>query len=282
MKEPPRLADGIGRVEIAAGDLCRQRAAPGQDRVRQRPERRRGRGTAVRQEPRGAPEIGDPLPLRQDGRPARQRGERTLLRAHLLQRVVGRRLEREPHRQGLAQRATSSCRPRTAAGGFGGAPRRLVIRRLPQVGEPRSEQAVADLEPVIEKAQRPIGRERRQPERQTRELDGHRVQVDAVQASLGDRSPDGDSVARRRCRSSGSRRCERAPPRTPPPDTGRRRPETRRCPWPDRRRAAAGCVRVSRRAPAVRASGARRSRRSAAACRTSRSPSEDRIPDSSA
>ena len=48
---------------------------------------------------------------------------------------------------------------------------------------------------VIEKRQRPVGRERRQPQRQPRELDGHRVQVDAVQAPLGNRPPRRHALA---------------------------------------------------------------------------------------
>ena len=43
---------------------------------------------------------------------------------------------------------------------------------------------------MIEKAERPIGGERRQPQRQSRELNGHRIEIDAEQASLGDRPPD--------------------------------------------------------------------------------------------
>ena len=45
------------------------------------------------------------------------------------------------------------------------------------------------LEVVIEECERPIGRERRQPQRQPGELDGHRVHVDAVQTPLRHPSP---------------------------------------------------------------------------------------------
>jgi len=48
---------------------------------------------------------------------------------------------------------------------------------------------------VIEERQRPVGRERRQPQRQPRELDGHRVHVDAVQAALGDHPPRRHALA---------------------------------------------------------------------------------------
>ena len=60
--------------------------------------------------------------------------------------------------------------------------------------EPRAEQAVADLQPVIEKAERTISGERGEPQREARELDRHRVEVDAVQDALGDRPPHPDPV----------------------------------------------------------------------------------------
>ena len=46
---------------------------------------------------------------------------------------------------------------------------------------------------MVEKTQRPIGGERREPQRQARELDSHRIQIDAVETSLGDGPADGDA-----------------------------------------------------------------------------------------
>ena len=194
VKEPPRLADGVGRVEIPAGDRRRQRAAPGQDRVRQRrrtPTRARRRppaGTTRRTRDRRSASTATRRPSGPSARPA-----------HAPSRAPA------PACRWASSRArTAPAAPRAARSSIvvvveqrqgASAPRAPArVRRVPQVGEPRAEQAVADLEVVIEKAQRPIGRQRREPERQPRELDGHRVQVDAVQASLGDRSPDGDPV----------------------------------------------------------------------------------------
>ena len=145
-------------------------------------------------------------------------------------------------------------------------------RRPPQAGKPGAQQAVTGLKVVIEKRQRPVGRERRQPERQPRQLDGHRVHVDAIQAPLGNRPPRRHALALAEIAAVVAHRSGPAPLRTPRPDSGRRRPGTRRCPSPDRRCEAGGCVPGSHRAPAVRASGERGSRRSAGACRTSRWP----------
>ena len=46
--------------------------------------------------------------------------------------------------------------------------------------EPRTDQAVARLQPVIQETERPIAGEGRQPQRQTGQLHGHWIQVDAV------------------------------------------------------------------------------------------------------
>ena len=42
---------------------------------------------------------------------------------------------------------------------------------------------------MIEKGQRPVGRQRSKPERQPSELHRHRVDVDSEEASLGDDAP---------------------------------------------------------------------------------------------
>src|SRR5580765_8365207 len=55
---------------------------------------------------------------------------------------------------------------------------------MPQVGEPRAKEAVPDLEPVIEKAERTISGQRREPEREARKLDSHRIEIDAVEAAF--------------------------------------------------------------------------------------------------
>ena len=58
----------------------------------------------------------------------------------------------------------------------------------------RAKQAVADLKAVIEKTERPIPGERGQPQRQARELHGHRVEINPVQTPLGNGSADGDAL----------------------------------------------------------------------------------------
>ena len=65
-------------------------------------------------------------------------------------------------------------------------PRRVEVgdAELAQVGD--AEQRVAGAQRVVDERERPVLRERDQPERELGHLDGHRVLVDAVQAALGD------------------------------------------------------------------------------------------------
>ena len=171
-----------------------------------------------------------------------------------------------------AQRRVDRARRRRAAARFAAAARRPGVRRPAEIGEPRAEQAVADLQAMIEKAERPIGGQRRQPERQPRELHGHRVQIDAVQAALGDRAPNGGplcvaDVARVAGAGADQRRLVRAR-QIAAGGHQKRAAAHRRIDDPELQ----DVVRCRRRARAGRACGGRRSRRSAAACRTSRSP----------
>ncbi len=57
---------------------------------------------------------------------------------------------------------------------------RARVGPVSEVREPGAKQAVADLQPVIEKTEWAICGERGQPERQSRELDSHRIDIDAV------------------------------------------------------------------------------------------------------
>ena len=63
--------------------------------------------------------------------------------------------------------------------------------RLAETREPGPEQTVARLQMVIEKRQGTVGRKRCKPQREARELDRHRIEIDAEEAPLGDCSPDG-------------------------------------------------------------------------------------------
>ena len=71
-----------------------------------------------------------------------------------------------------------------------------IRRRTAQTRDPRAEQAVANLKVVIEKAERTIGGQRRKPERQARQLDRHRIEIDTVQTAFSDQSTDCGSLAR--------------------------------------------------------------------------------------
>ena len=90
-------------VEVPVGRWPRAaRRVRLQHRVGQRAER--GRRRRARRAPRTtrAPEVRDPFPSRERASAAGHRGERPFLLAHLIQRVVRRRLEREAHRQRVA------------------------------------------------------------------------------------------------------------------------------------------------------------------------------------
>src|SRR5258707_837122 len=67
-------------------------------------------------------------------------------------------------------------------------------RRVTQLRQPGAEQAVADLETMVEETERPIGRQRGQPERQAGKLDRHRIEVHSVQAALGDGPADAGAL----------------------------------------------------------------------------------------
>ncbi len=107
--------------------------------------------------------------------------------SHLLRGVRGLQSQRKSARNGVAQRLAKHGRLEQR--------QRDVVPSLPrwrmtQVREPRAHQAVAGLQMVVQKRERPVGGKRRQPQRETGELHGHRVQVDAVQAALGDAPAD--------------------------------------------------------------------------------------------
>ena len=68
---------------------------------------------------------------------------------------------------------------------------RAARRMLPlHVFHRRAHQAVACPQVMVEEGQRPIGRQRREPERQASELHRHGIDVDAVKASLRDDPPE--------------------------------------------------------------------------------------------
>ena len=85
---------------------------------------------------------------------------------------------------------------RTAAGRQASRPT-ARHRRPRQIAQPRADQAVAGGEMVIEKRQRPIRGQRRQPQRHPRELHRRRIEIDAVEASLGDLAPQRSRDPRR-------------------------------------------------------------------------------------
>ena len=85
---------------------------------------------------------------------------------------------------GLEQR---QCVRGTTAAGARGA----------HVVDPRPDQAVAGAQLMIEKGERPVARQRREPERQTREFHRHRVRVDAEEAPSRHQAPELGAVVLR-------------------------------------------------------------------------------------
>ena len=180
---------------MPAGDRGRQRARPGQNLVRQRAKRRRGHPGRRRRKPASTPEIRDTLPFG-DGRvrPAERR-ERPFLRPDLFERIVWFGRKSESDWKGLTDGVAGHHlveerqRRRSIAS-------KAVRWRLTETREPRSEQTVARLQMVVEKRQRMVGCQCRKPQREARELDRHRIEIDAEEAPLGDCSPDGGVILR--------------------------------------------------------------------------------------
>ena len=189
MKEPARRGDFFRGAQILPATGAGS-APPGENRVRQRAERL-GRHRMIPRQPRRAPEVRDPSPRLQRGSASVHRGKRPFLLANLLHGVVGHRFEREAH--GRTSRTTS--RTRRSSNSERSIVRSTLVagrrsRRTTKHGEPGAEQAVAHLQPVIEKAERPIAGKGRQPQRQPGKLHGHGIQVDAVQTAFGHGSAD--------------------------------------------------------------------------------------------
>src|SRR6516164_6072082 len=124
--------------------------------------------------------------------PSGQLREGTLLCADLFHGVAWQ-FQRESGRQRCPDRVCDcvSTEQWERVGGMTPCARRW---RMAKVGEPRTEQAVANLQPVIQKTERPIRGEGTQPQRQARELDSHGVEVHAIQTALRNRSPDDDAL----------------------------------------------------------------------------------------
>ncbi len=61
--------------------------------------------------------------------------------------------------------------------------------RSRQARQPGADQAVAHPDAMVQERQRPVPGESRQPEREPRELNGHRIQIHAEQAALRDLPP---------------------------------------------------------------------------------------------
>ena len=191
MEEAPLRRNRVGVEQQPPHNLVRQLAAAGEDNVRERVEcRTKLRPFSRVPKPAGTPHVGDALPSGQLGVVLLESGERALFRAHLFQRVSWSQRQADADGDGGADGSieglaleegkvdrTFPCPPT----------RWWLSEHVPGRG---ANQAVANAESMVQKGQGPTGSERGEPERQAAQLDGHRVDVDAVQTSLCDRSPE--------------------------------------------------------------------------------------------
>ena len=196
VKEASRRRRSRPRRRGSARRCCRGSAPrPGERRVGQRRERRRRRRIAVGR--RTTRRTRDRRPASSATAPRRARSAR---RARAPSPAPARacrseRLEREADRQ---HRRAARRRRRSSSNSGSASRRRRAASRRPADWRTLRSHAPSRLSPtcetMVEKRQRPIGGERRQPERQPRQLHRHRVQIDAVEAPLGDRAPNRRSL----------------------------------------------------------------------------------------
>ncbi len=248
-------------------------SAPFEDRRRARPRRRRATGVGPQNQ--AAHQKSAAAFHRASGAPgAVERGERPLLVAHGGRQSSTARAPDEIDRAGRGVAISTPTMPSSKSGRA----RVAVIAPTPpragplprEIAKAGANKTVADGQVMIEKRQRPIGGERRQPQRQPRELHRHRIEIDAVETALGDGPPQMDPLRaplRRRVRSP-QLALDARPPRHRR-GSGRRRRETRRCPSPDRAtRSSQDLVRGPPGDERMRACAAPGTRSSRAACRS--------------
>ena len=216
VKEAVRRGDSFGLRQTSRDRRRRQCAPP----VTRHSTARRTpmAGSARSGEPLRAPQVGDALPLRQRRCRARSSAASARSFARTCSGVSFGSAPGESHRQRVAQRDRSWWRSSKS----GGPPRRRASRR--RVARPgrHESQAPSRLSPalkmVIEKAERPVGGKRRQPERQPRQLHGHGLRSTPYRhRSATIRRMPARSAGRGRSR--GSRPRGRARPRMRAPET---------------------------------------------------------------
>ena len=85
----------------------------------------------------------------------------------------------------------AASRPAASKSGVGSRTVARSVRQPPQVVRRRADERIAAAELVVEKAERLVPGERGQPERETCELHGDGIRVDARETATGDEPPDG-------------------------------------------------------------------------------------------
>ena len=271
MEEPVRRRGGLARRYHPLQQARRQRSGAledGRHHIRERGPALRASGSLLK--PDRAPGVGDPPPSREPGLVLLQAAPAPALSLAPVRAYRRGRARALPAPRLPAPSARS--RPSSSNSGRGLARARLRLPGaccLQDVPRRRADQAVAGPKAVIEEGQRPIGRQRRQPQRQPAQLHGHRIAIHAVQASLRDGPPEPGPVRVREIAGRRPSPRESTPARRRSRDIGTPPRGTRRCPSPGRRPAAQESRQARRRAPAARASGERAIPSAIAACRRS-------------
>ena len=197
----------------------------------------RGRRRSARPEPARAPES---AACASDGAAPRHRTAEPTSPPSRARRRSCRHGARRAARSGRVIRPIASSRPPAFES------EQRQVGRVPahvqaaQIVWRRADETVADAKAMIEKAEGLAAGERREPERQARELHRHGIGIDAGKTALGDQPSNVRVLATRRGRRPSIGPHRRARGRTPRRGAGTPRRETRRCPWPDRRRGARG------------------------------------------
>ena len=196
MEKTVSRGNSPGLLEQPHGGVRRERARAIQQPADEIEEHGAIRRRALIPEPGSAPEIERLGPVRQRRAPRLQRLDRSFLRPHDRHCIVrlGGDLRHDGGRvrQRLGQVALVEQRQSFLASSAS-----ATTRLSAQIFRGGADEAVSRDEVVIEERERFVGREGCEPQRQARQLHGHRIQVDPEQASRRNLAPKGHAIGRR-------------------------------------------------------------------------------------
>ena len=193
MQEPLPARDGGGMCEQRFDGMRWKGRGAAEDTASQILERRPIRRPPLVPEPAGAPEIEHARPAVETRAACLQGGERLLFGPDNRGRVIAFLCQSEPFGDAVAERPIKVAvleqrkrvRPPCRSGASIG---------LPYIGRRGPGEAVAGPQVMIEERQRLVRRQGGQPERQARQLHGHRVEIHTEQASRRDVPPKLDAI----------------------------------------------------------------------------------------